>query len=228
MDDEKLKLIASLAFSILKKDIKIEDLDKYDESIRIEVDNILSNKVDSTNYNRICYILKKLIVEDAVNRSSSFDLEEFFDRSDFGYQFPYECYFNRQTHKAAIGLIFEDKSFYCDVPLYSNHGSVATQYFRLEDPNFEELSIYHLLHPDDTRDWQDMLMDEKKAIVIHFMPNEYGAAFFIPENITDFQRSELDKINELLKSKKINSETNKDCKSLSEYLDSVKEVNFSR
>jgi hypothetical protein len=223
MDEEQLHLIANLAFNILKNNMKVEDLDKYDESIRTEVNNVLSNKVASENYNRVCYILQKLIEKEAIDRSSSFDLKEFFDRKDFDYQFPYECYFNRRTHKAAIGLIFEDKAFYCDVPLYSNHGSMATQYFRLDDPNFEELSIYNLLHPDDPRDWQDVIMEEKKAIVIHFMPNEYGAAFFIPDNINEFQQEELTRINSLLESKKIVSETNIDSKPLSQYLDSLQE-----
>lgn len=200
-------LIAQLACEILLGKMTIEDLEKYNSSIKEEVLNTLHLKNQ-----KIGLLVNKILIQEELDKSDKFDLERFLDKPDFSIG----------THKAALGLIYDNHAFYCEVPFVSSHAHVATAYYRRKDPNYEELSVYGLLHPNNGKEWQDKLMEEDHAIVIHFLPNEYGEAFFIPENITNYQKEELERINSLLQARNIATETNYEDKNLSEYLTELK------
>ena len=219
MDEQQMDEIVDLAYKILMQAITIEETEKYEKDEIRKALELLDEKDKSDEFKVLERKLKKKLRMEAIKNSDNFDLETFVDKPDYDLSFPYECPFNKRTHKAALGLIFPDKAFYCEVPIHSNHANMATEYYRRSDPKYEDLSFYQYLHPEEENGWQGKITKEDQAIVIHFLPNEYGAAFCIPEEITPFQRQELEKINQLLEEKGIERNTNKDDKNLSEYLE---------
>ena len=216
INEDKFELVADLAFKILKEQIGINDIDNYPEEIKKEVINLLNNNSSFEYKTR----LRVKICIDAIVDYKNFDLNEYVERDDSYYQFPFACPFNKKAEKAALGYILPDNAIYCDVPIRNNHADVVTQIHRMIDPDYEDLRTYSVLHPEN-RDWHEKVMDEEKCIIIHFMSNNYGAVIYIPNEITPFQEQELNKINDILTENNIKTVTNKDEISLSEYIEGL-------
>ena len=219
MNEKELqeKEIVELAFQLLTGKIKEDDLDKHDTLIKDKVlilldgnDHILSKKLD------------KRLIKQEIENSKDFDILEFLERPDHEFEYPYNCPYNIKNYKAAVGLIYDNNSFFCNVPINSTHAHVVTELHRLTEPDYEELNLYNLIHRNTTDGWQDKIMKEEHAIVIHLMPNDFGAAFFIPDNITSYQKKELERINRILLSKGILGEIFKSGQLLVEYLADLK------
>ena len=200
--DEKVKeeVAVRLICSILYGVISQEELKQYPPDIINMVDTMLNNDVNSNIYDKILLPLTKSLTSIEINRSSSFSLEKFLALLDDTHMYRYSCAVTDIYDKAALGLIMPEDVFYCNVPLFSNHAEVTTQYYQMEDPSFPDLRL--------KEGWHEYVMKEKKTIIIHFLPNEYGEAIYIPDEITEFQYNELLRINELLKYYNIESATN--------------------
>ena len=216
INEDKVELVADLAFKILNGQIGINDIDNYSDDIKKEVVNLL-NKNSSYKYK---IRLREKICLNVIMDYKNFDLSEFVERDDSSYQFPFTCPFNKKTEKAALGYILQDNAIYCDVPIGNNHADVVTQIHRMINPDYENLNAYSALHPE-VSDWHEKVMDEENCIIIHFLPNKYGTIIYIPNEITPFQEQELNKINDILTENNIKTVTNKDEISLSEYIEGL-------
>lgn len=200
--DEKVKeevavrLICSILYGVTSQ----EELKQYPSDIINMVNTMLNNDIKSNIYDKILLPLTKSLVSIEINRSSIFSLEKFIALPDDTRMYSYDCSITDMYDKTALGLIMPESAFYCNVPPLSNHAWVTMQYYQMEDPSFPDLRL--------KEGWHEYVMKEKKAIIIHFLLNEYGEAIYIPDEITEFQYNELLRINELLKYYNIESATN--------------------
>ena len=218
INDEKqlISKVVDLAYKVLYKIIPVEELDKEDAKIKLEVMNLLNDEADF----KFSLAFDRKIMNEKLLEGKNFDLMEFLNKPDYNYEFPYKCPYNKKSGKAALGCINKNEAIYCEVPPHSNHADAITAIHKIVNPNYENLAVYHLKHKDDPNgsDWHSKVMNEEGCIIIHFIPNEYGEAlFYIPNEITDFQYQELLKINSMLSEKGIVSETNHN-KTLQDYL----------
>lgn len=212
MKEEIIELACKiLTGTISEKEIKSTDKESLKEVIELLECNNLS-LVKELNQRMMKYEIEK---------SPLFSLKEYIKREEEGCFYPYPCSYNVKTYKAAVGLIYDDNSFFCNVPLNFSHAEVVTEYMRKKDPNYENLVLFNLNHRSETREWEEKVMEEEHAIVVQLMPNDFGALFYIPEEITPYQQEELENINNLLKENNISTDTNQDDMNLEEYLESI-------
>ena len=207
-EDEIIEISASLAYHYMNGNISIDDLKKYSNSI-VNIVNCIVNQDRTSNYFiKANSAMSQLLKDNALDSSSEFSLEEFLKKPDVNKPFKIDCSYNRSSYKAALGYIMPNKAIYCDV-VESNHAAMVTAYHRRENPNFEDLGLWQFFHPEQP-DWHEEIMEKESAIIIHFMPNEFGEAIFIPKLLTEFQYNELLKINRILLQNGIKTETNYD------------------
>ncbi len=204
-EEEKDIIAASLAFHLLNEEINIEFINNFDIDIVNRV-NIVINKDRSTKtYMRVNKLLEQIIRNKAIETSKDFSLEEFLKKQDYIESFKYKCEYNRKEYKAALGLIMPNQALYCDVPT-GNHAEMLSAYYK-DDPEYAYLNLQCIIHPEKP-DWHKKVMEEKNAVIIHFMPNKYGAVIYIPEKLTEFQYNELLKISEILIRNEVKAGTN--------------------
>ena len=208
--------VVDLAYQILNCNISIKELEKKDKSTKVKLIELLE---DMNIPEKL--LLNKKLIEEEMNLSDQFHLSEFLEKPDFDYQYPYPCPFNKKTHKAALGFIYDNKSIYCNVPLNASHLEVFMELHKRNNPNDNNMLLFEQNH----KGWQNVLMEKEHVIIIYFLPNDYGAVFFIPSDITSYQIQELEKMNELLKKKNIICETNKYNVKLPIYLSVMKYQN---
>ena len=205
MEEEKDIIAASLAFHLLNEEINIEFINNFGIDIVNRV-NIVINKDRSTKtYIRVNKLLEQIIRNKAIETSKDFSLEEFLKKEDIIESFKYKCEYNRKGYKAALGLITPNQALYCDVPI-GNHAEMVSAYYK-DDPEYAYLNLQSIIHPEKPN-WHEKVMEEKNAVIIHFMPNEFGAVIYIPNELTEFQYSELVKISETLIKNEVKPETN--------------------
>lgn len=205
-EKQKNTLSVYLIYMILMEKLPREKINIYPNDIIERVNCILDHNEDNydiknTYRTPLARELRDLLINLAIEDAPNFSLDEFL-KMDTHKAFPYECKYNESIapNKAAIGLIFPKSAFYCDVPIGYIHYVVVLRYFQKHDPDLAKKIKY-------TTDWHIKLMQEKKVIIIHFLPNACGEAIYIPDEITEFQYNELIKVNELLQKYNIIGET---------------------
>ena len=210
------KEIIELAYRILTGSIHENEIESIDKEQLKETYELL----ECENLSLVKELNQRMMKYE-IDKSPLFSLKEYIEREKEGFLYPYPCSYNVKTYKAAVGLIYDDHSFFCNVPLNFSHAEVVTEYMRRKDPNYENLVLYNLNHRNETREWEEKVMEEEHAIVIQLMPNDFGALFYIPKDITPYQQEELENINNLLKENNISTDTNQDDMNLEEYLESI-------
>ncbi len=206
---EKLEeLIANYIYRVLQCNISLDELHMVPEMIQKCVKSVINCDYNARFYLISSLALEKLLIDIAIDSHDSFSLEDFIRRPDFFKPFLLDCNYNRVTAKSALGYILPDKAIYCNAP--TNHAAIVTAYNRRSDPNFEDLNLYHSLHPEQPNEskWQDYIMFKQKAIIIHFMPVSWGTPIFIPDELTEFQYKELERINKVFLNHNATASTN--------------------
>lgn len=208
--------IIELAYRILTGLIHEKEIESIDKEQLKEAYELL----ECENLSLIKELNQRMMKYE-IDKSPLFSLKEYIKREEEGYLYPYPCSYNVKTYKAAVGLIYDDNSFFCNVPLNFSHAEVVTEYMRRNNPNYENLVLFNLNHRNETREWEEKVTEEEHAIIVQLMPNDFGALFYIPENITFYQQEELENVNNLLKENNISADTNQNEMNLEEYLESI-------
>ena len=200
-EKQKNTLSVYLLYMILTKKLPLEKISIYPNDIIERVTCILDYDINNNYRIPLVRELRDLLIDLAIEDAPNFSLDNFL-KSNVYKGFPYECRYNKfiAPNKAALGLIFPEHTFYCNVPIDTIHFSVTIRLFQKSDPNLAHKLI-------NSKSWQKTLMKEKNVIIIHFLPNACGEAIYIPEKITEFQYNELVKINELLQKYNIEGDT---------------------
>ena len=211
VDNETLdNIIVKFCYYVLVGELDLNELNNIDRNLVEKINLVLNYDYKNDNKNKDILKLKskldKLLRQIELSKSDNFSLDAFLNESDYNTFYKHKCSFNGNGHKAAIALIFPDKSLYANVPIHSNHADMVTEYMRNDNPKYENLAVYHILN--NGADWHDKIMVEEQAIIIHFLPNEFGEVVYIPDNISEYQYNELININNVLKQKGIEAETN--------------------